>query len=170
MLTRHHADEAGAEHGHAAGRLLSWIFLGTAFVLNGYLAAYFFKDDPLIGDVSAAIGAVLLLLPILKTAIEDLLHGHVHMNELVALAVLAAMAQGDFRTAGVVAFFMLISLVIETRSAEGAHAAIEKLIRDRLDARKAKDFARADEIRAGLLGRGIEIMDTPRGTTWRITD
>ncbi|MCX6996406.1 MAG: hypothetical protein NTV49_04820 [Kiritimatiellaeota bacterium] len=136
MLTRHHSEEVGAEHGHAAGRLLLWIFLGTAFVLNGYLAPFIFKDDPLIGDVSAAIGAVLLLLPILKTAIEDLLHGHIHMNELVALAVLAAMAQGDFRTAGVVAFFMLISLVIETRSAEGAHAAIEKLIHGKLETPK----------------------------------
>jgi len=155
MLTRPHSNEVGAEHGHAAGRLLSWIFLGTAFVINGYLAAVFFKDDSLIGDVSAAIGAVLLLLPILKTAIEDLLHGHVHMNELVALAVLAAMAQGDFRTAGVVAFFMLISLVIETRSAEGAHAAIEKLIRltpttaRRLGAEGAEEVIPATQLAVG---------------------
>ena len=129
MLIKHHAHEAGEPHGHSAQGLLVWIFLGTAFVLNGFLAPHIFSDDPLVGHISAAIGAVILLLPILKTSIEDLLHGHVHMNELVALAVLAAMAQGDFLTAGVVAFFMLIALVIETRSAAGAHQAIEKLIR-----------------------------------------
>ena len=129
MLIKHHAHECGEPHGHSAQGLLVWIFIGTAFVLNGFLAPHIFSDDPLIGHISAAIGAVILLLPILKTSVEDLLHGHVHMNELVALAVLAAMAQGDFLTAGVVAFFMLIALVIETRSAAGAHQAIEKLIR-----------------------------------------
>jgi Cd2+/Zn2+-exporting ATPase len=51
------------------------------------------------------------------------------VDELVAIAVLAAMAQGDFRTAGVVAFFMLLSLAIEARTAAGAHRAIESLIR-----------------------------------------
>ena len=33
--------------------------------------------------------------------------------------------------------------------------------------RKEKDFARADEIRDQLQADGIEIMDSPQGTTWR---
>jgi cysteinyl-tRNA synthetase len=41
---------------------------------------------------------------------------------------------------------------------------------DRDAARKAKDFARADELRTELRGRGIEVMDTPRGADWRIVD
>ena len=43
-----------------------------------------------------------------------------HMDELVALAILAAMAIGEYQTAGVVAFFLLISNLIETRTALGA--------------------------------------------------
>jgi cysteinyl-tRNA synthetase len=35
-------------------------------------------------------------------------------------------------------------------------------------ARKAKDFKEADRIRAELAGRGVEIEDTPSGTTWRL--
>ena len=44
---------------------------------------------------------------------------------------------------------------------------IQKLLDDRTAARKAKDFARADAIRRHLDEMGIEIMDSPAGTTWR---
>jgi cysteinyl-tRNA synthetase len=47
--------------------------------------------------------------------------------------------------------------------------AIETAIQNRLTARKARDFARADAIRADLLGRGIILEDGPDGTTWRRT-
>ncbi len=47
-------------------------------------------------------------------------------------------------------------------------AAVEAGIVDRTAARAARDFARADEIRAELRARGIELMDTPAGTTWRV--
>jgi Zn2+/Cd2+-exporting ATPase len=102
---------------------------GAALVLNSFIAAWLFQDNPVASDLSAFLGALLLSFPILRTAIQDILRGKMFMNELVALAVLAAMANADFQTAGVIAFFMLLALVIETRSAEGAHAAIENLIR-----------------------------------------
>ena len=131
QIHSHAPGPACAEHHqhHHAERLLLWIFIGTAFVLNGYLARFVYPDNPLVGEVSAMIGAVMLALPIFRTAVRDLVQGQIRMNELVALAVLAAMVQGDYKTAGLVAFFMLIAEVIETRTAEGAHASIESLIR-----------------------------------------
>lgn len=45
-------------------------------------------------------------------------------------------------------------------------AAIEAKIAERAEAKKAKNFARADEIRAELDAMGIELRDTPQGTTW----
>ncbi|MQR98951.1 cysteine--tRNA ligase [Gluconobacter aidae] len=45
--------------------------------------------------------------------------------------------------------------------------AIEKLIEERLAARKSRDFARADAIRAQLAADGITLEDGPGGTTWR---
>ncbi len=163
MQTRKHSDQyadAGCDHHHETGpRLLLLIFLGTAFVINAYLADWVYDANPMVSDVSAAIGAVILIIPILREAIRDLLRGELRMNELVALAVLAAFVQGDFRTAGVVAFFMLISVVIETRTAEGAHASIESLIRltpttgRRLLSDGKEEEVPADQLRPGDLIR-----------------
>ena len=44
---------------------------------------------------------------------------------------------------------------------------IEALIQERQDARKAKNFARADEIRDELLAKGIILKDTREGVKWK---
>jgi cysteinyl-tRNA synthetase len=46
-------------------------------------------------------------------------------------------------------------------------SAIEALIRGREEARKRKDFAVADRIRKELLGKGVVLEDSSKGTTWR---
>jgi len=45
---------------------------------------------------------------------------------------------------------------------------IEGLIAERAEARKAKNFARADAIRDELLALGVELRDGPTGTQWRV--
>jgi cysteinyl-tRNA synthetase len=44
---------------------------------------------------------------------------------------------------------------------------IEKLIADRAAARRAGDYARADEIRANLLKAGVILDDTRAGARWK---
>ena len=46
-------------------------------------------------------------------------------------------------------------------------ADIEKLIQERQQARKNKDFARADQIREELAAKGITLKDTREGVTWK---
>ncbi len=46
-------------------------------------------------------------------------------------------------------------------------ADIERLIKEREEARKAKDFARADAIRGELLSKGIILKDTREGVQWK---
>ncbi len=47
-------------------------------------------------------------------------------------------------------------------------SAIEDAIRERIEARRNKDYTHADEIRNRLLEKGIALLDTPQGTKWRI--
>ena len=46
---------------------------------------------------------------------------------------------------------------------------IEQLIEERRAARRSRDFARADQIRADLDARGIALEDGPSGTRWKRT-
>ncbi|MCX8111334.1 MAG: cysteine--tRNA ligase [Syntrophorhabdaceae bacterium] len=47
-------------------------------------------------------------------------------------------------------------------------AELNKAIEERVEARKNRDFKKADSIREMLIGKGILLQDTPKGTEWRI--
>ena len=54
-----------------------------------------------------------------------------------------------------------------TEEAESEDAAIDALVAERVEARKAKNFKRSDEIRDELAAKGIVIEDTPQGPRWK---
>src|SRR5438874_3882231 len=147
----------GHEHEHAPIRLKQTL-LGLLFVINAFIVDWLLDQSSMVASASAMIGAILLGYPIVWTSLKDLKRGIVSINELVGIAVLASFASGDYKTAGVVAFFMLLGEIIETRTAEGARASIESLIlltptkARRLTAKgeeevAAKDLAVGDVIR-----------------------
>jgi cysteinyl-tRNA synthetase len=47
-------------------------------------------------------------------------------------------------------------------------SSLERLMQERIEARKNKDYKRSDEIREMLSGQGILLQDSPKGTEWRI--
>jgi Cd2+/Zn2+-exporting ATPase len=98
-------------------------------VANAFLVNLLFEQGTMVGHFSAMMGAIILGYPIMLTAWKDLRRGLLSINELVAIAVLAAFASGKYEIAGLVAFFMLLGELIETRSAAGARASIESLIK-----------------------------------------
>jgi len=80
-------------------------------------------------DFLAMAGAMLLGAPIVLHAIKSFIKKEMHMDELAALAILAAFANKEYVAAGTVGFFMLLSELIESRTALGARASIESLIK-----------------------------------------
>ncbi|MHC4904222.1 MAG: heavy metal translocating P-type ATPase [Planctomycetota bacterium] len=132
----------GHLHDHAATEgqqfRVSLAFLGTLaggiLIVNSKLAQVplfsgLYGSNTDASEMIAMVGALLLGLPLVIHAIKGILHGHMHMDELVALAVIAAFANGEYVEAGTVAFIMMISELLETRTALGARASIESLIK-----------------------------------------
>ncbi|MBE7505415.1 MAG: cation-translocating P-type ATPase [Planctomycetia bacterium] len=132
-----HAQGNAAEEARWAGFWLFITLVGGLLVVTSYYVQWFSPKDAATGeylykfqmDLVAAIGAILLATRILWHAIANLIRGHMHMDELVALAIVAAFGTGDYRAAGVIAFFLLLSELVETRTAIGARASIEELIK-----------------------------------------
>ncbi len=149
----------------------SWLLIGTLLggmlVICSYIVDFpfvartLFQQDmtdrahSVYSDVIALMGVLLLGTPLVWHALKCLSHGHMHMDELVALAVVAAVALGEYQEAGIIAFFMVISNLIETRTALGARASIESLLRltpdkaHRIGPSGSEDVVDARQLRPG---------------------
>jgi Cd2+/Zn2+-exporting ATPase len=129
------ASGGGAKAADAAPRLGGWLRLQIVSTLVGgtlllcSLAAGWLWKQPFFAALPAALAVVLLGGPLVAAAGRDLVAGKAGMNALVALAVIGAMASGKYQEAAAVAFFMIVSSLIEKRTAAGAEASIESLIR-----------------------------------------
>jgi Cd2+/Zn2+-exporting ATPase len=102
---------------------------GGMLLINSGIAKIIYGSGSFNAEFFALVGAVLLGAPIVFHAAKSLIRQQAHMDELAALAIIAAFANHDYVTAGVVGFFMLLSELVETRTALGARASIESLIK-----------------------------------------
>jgi len=148
------------DHEHAPVRLWQTL-VGIVCVVNAFIVDWTFDRSQTVASASAFIGAIILGYPIVWTAVKDVYRGMLSINELVAIAVMAAFASGDYKIAGVVAFFMVMGEIIETRTAEGARASIESLIR--LTPTKARRITKSgeEEVAAPELAVGDVIRVRP---------
>src|SRR5215212_1877476 len=121
-------ESCGHDHEHTQVKLTQTI-VGLIFVLNAFVVDWLFASSTAVASLSAMVGAIILGYPIVWLSFKDIRKGNLTINELVGIAVLAAFASGDYKTAGLVAFFMLMGEIIETRTAAGARASIESLIK-----------------------------------------
>lgn len=111
-----------------ASALLIGTMMGGVLALSSYFAGWIY-GDPTYSDLLAFVAAILLAMPIVLEAIHSIVKGKTDMDVLVAIAVVAAFAFGKYQETAVVSFFFLISTLIERRTALGARASIETLIR-----------------------------------------
>ena len=168
LLSQHehkhvHDDSCGCGHDHSHSVVHLWqLVLGVVFVFNAYIVDWLFEAGTTLASASAFIGAIILGYPIVVTAIKDLRVGRLSINELVAIAVLAAFASENYKTAGIVAFFMLMGELIETRTAEGARDSIESLIKlTPTKARRLTKEGNEEEVAASELKVGDTIRIRP---------
>ncbi len=138
-----HAHETTQEQARMAAFWFYWTLAGGLLVWTSFIVQWFSPSEIVKtehGEVTkylyeihinlvAGLGALLLSIRIVWHALKNLLSGHMHMDELVAVAIAAAFAMGDFQEAGIIAFFLLLAELIESRTAIGARASIEELIR-----------------------------------------
>jgi len=164
LLSQHeHDDNCGCGHDHEHSVVHLWqAVLGVVFVLNAFIVDWLFDAGTMLSSASAMIGSLILGYPIIVTAVKDLRRGNLSINELVAIAVLAAFASGNYETAGIVAFFMLTGEIIETRTAQGARDSIESLIKlTPTKARRILKDGNEEEVAASQLAVGDVIRIRP---------
>jgi Cd2+/Zn2+-exporting ATPase len=112
--------------------LLKWqigaTLVGGTLLLCSVVAQFFWSKE-LYPAIPAALAMLMLGAPLVYAAVHDLLRGQAGMNALVALAVIGAAATGKYQESAAIAFFMIVSGLIEKRTAIGAEASIESLIK-----------------------------------------
>ncbi len=127
MAHDHIKNLVDAQTGRAGAQIIITLIGGVLLVASGLAMLMFPTPDH--GKLLAMVAALLLGVPLVVGALRNLITGHTHMDELVALGVTAAFANGDYLESGSIAFFMIISSLIEHRTALGARKSIESLIK-----------------------------------------
>ena len=132
MAHEHAKHLVEAQEGRAGVQIIL-TFIGGVLLVNAAIAYWLFPGDGsghnFYADSMAIVAALLLGLPLVVQAFRDLWSGHTHMDELAALAVIAAFAVGAYIEAGAIAFFMIITTLVEHRTALGARKSIESLVK-----------------------------------------
>ena len=153
----HHED--GHDHDHAAGPT-EYVRLGIMGLiviasLTGWWRAFMDRDW------LAFAGTIIGGFPIYKEAWENLLKKRMTMELSMTIALLAALAIGQFFTAIVIAFFVLFAELLEGYTVGGGRKAIEKLI-DALPRQvTVRRDGREQQVAADALSAGETIVIRP---------
>lgn len=144
------------------GRMLRWqigaTLVGGTLLICSVIAQFLWQKE-LYPALPAALAMLMLGAPLVVAAVQDLLRGEAGMNALVALAVIGAAATGKYQESAAIAFFMIVSGLIEKRTAIGAEASIESLIKlsptkaCRLREGGGEEMVEAKDLRPGDLVR-----------------
>ncbi|MFN9970954.1 MAG: hypothetical protein ACK58T_13795, partial [Phycisphaerae bacterium] len=97
-------------------------------VFSTTFAGFVGIGNPQIIQIPALIGAILLALPLLYAAFLEVKSARLSSSALAAVAILAALANGNYETAGLLAFILVIFGQFVRRSATGAQRAIAELV------------------------------------------
>ena len=104
------------------------IALGGGVLLAVSWLGHLLGAHRLISEIPAAVGAIILVVPLLGGAWKEMKKGHPSSDALASLAVVAALSAGMYLAAGFLALFLWMANLILSRTAWGAQRAIRDLI------------------------------------------
>ncbi len=159
-------DAAEAAAGRSLRLQIAATLVGAMLLVCSLIAQFLWKTE-FHAAVPAALAVLLLGAPLVAAAVADLLKGQAGMNALVALAVVGAAATGRYQESAAIALFMIVSGLIEKRTAIGAQASIESLIK--LSPTKAHRLLASPADAADAVGEElIEAKDLRPGDVVRV--
>ncbi len=136
---------------------------GIGLLGLGTLLVRFVPDQWQIGELCRGLAVAVVGIPTLVSGLRGILTGDTRRStdQLVAIAVLAAAATGDFITATLIPLFLEIGRLFEERSSLGARAAIDGI--RALSARQAVRWYQGKEehVDPDSLRPGDEILVRP---------
>ena len=119
--------EAASHGAEGLERRLTVALAGGVLLASSWIARLLGAHDQ-VAQVPAALGAVLLVIPLLLGAWREIARGRPSSDALASLAVLAAIATANYMAAGFVALFLWTANLVLSRTAWGAQRAIRDLI------------------------------------------
>ncbi len=120
-------EDSGSGGGERLERQLVVALAGGVLLLCSWVAGLI-GYEPSVAQIPAAIGAIVLVLPLARGAWQELRAGSASSDSLACLAVLAALANNYFLAAGFLAFFLWLAELVLSRTAWGAQRAIRDLV------------------------------------------
>ncbi len=103
-------------------------FAAAALALLSFIIDYGNAAPSYLGNFLALVCVTFNGVPIIWGAAKGLINKEVNVDELVSLAIIASLIQGEFLAAAVVSFVMTLGGLIEQVTSESARRAIRSLI------------------------------------------
>ncbi len=158
MASGHHCC---SHHEVQVERHIVWFMIGGVLVLTTPVMRGLGVVHENIAMIPAAIGAVFLGSFLFIASARELMARRPTSSTLAALAIIAAMAIGNYVTAGFLAFILLVADQAVRRTAYGAQRAIEELVHLTPDIARVLDNDSETEIPAEQLRTGQIVRVRP---------
>jgi Cd2+/Zn2+-exporting ATPase len=102
---------------------------GAFLALAGFVVGRLLPGQPLAGQAMILASVAINGLPVIVGAVRGILERRVNVDELLSLAIIACLLNGEFLTAAVVSSIMVLGALIEEATAESARKSIQALIK-----------------------------------------
>lgn len=155
-----HALQCCSHHEVEIDRNIKLYLFGGLLVLIGTMLKWTNTANETVAAIPAALGAVILAFPLFYAAVIELKNMSPSSSMLAAVAILAALANGDYIVAGWLAFILVVFGQLVRRSASGAQRAIADLVQ------LTPDVARVVE--AGTELEGVALSEIKLGQIVRV--